>query len=181
MTPVVASNPTADTRLLVIMGVSGSGKTSLSQALAKHYGYQYWDADDFHSDAAREHMANGQPLTDEMRAPWVLSLQQHLRNEAAHQRHCTLAFSGLKQPHRNQIRAAGLKTLFLFLDGNKPVIHSRLSARTNHFMPPDLLDSQFNSLENPTQEPDVIPIDISVPLEQVIAQAIKAIDQVPGW
>src|SRR5690606_24152333 len=136
---------------------------------------------DFHSDAAREHMASGQPLTDEMRAPWVLSLQQHLRNEAAHQRHCTLAFSGLKQPHRNQIRAAGLKTLFLFLDGNKPVIHSRLSARANHVLPPDLLDSHFNSLEDPTQEPDVIPIDISVPLEQVIAQAITAIDQVPGW
>lgn len=181
MNSVAITNPAASTRLLVVMGVSGSGKTSLAIALAKHYGYQYLDADDFHSEDSRARMASGLPLTDEMRTPWVMALQAHLRAEAEQNQHCTLAFSGLKHFHRNMIRAAGLKTLFIFLAGDKLTITDRLQKRTNHFMAPNLLDSQFESLEPPSTEHDVLKIDIAAPLEQVIARTIAAIDATPGW
>lgn len=181
MNSVAITNPTASTRLLVVMGVSGSGKTSLAIALAEHYGYQSLDADDFHSENSRARMASGLPLTDEMRTPWVMELQAHLRSQAEQQRHCTLAFSGLKQFHRDMIRDAGLKTLFIFLAGDKLTITERLQKRTNHFMAPDLLDSQFDSLEPPFTERDVLKIDIAAPLEKVIAHTVAAIDVIPGW
>lgn len=181
MRPVVITHPAAATRLLVVMGVSGSGKTSLAKALAEHYGYEFWDADDFHSHEARALMASGQPLTDEMRIPWVRGLQAHLREEAKRHRHCTLAFSGLKYAHRNIIRDAGLKTLFLFLRGDKATIQERLLMRTNHFMPPGLLDSQIASLEDPSGEKDVLPIDVTFPLAKVVAHAVSAVGSVKGW
>jgi gluconokinase len=181
MNSVVSSNALADTRLIVVMGVSGSGKTSLAMTLAEHYAYRFLDADNFHSESARARMTRGQPLTDEMRAPWVESLQNHLRIEAEQQQHCVLAFSGLKHLHRNKIREAGLKTLFLFLCGDKLTIQDRLHKRTNHFMSPELLDSQFDSLEEPTAETDIIRLDITHPLDNVVAQAIAAIAEIPDW
>lgn len=181
MNNIVVTNPTADTRLIVVMGVSGSGKTSLAIALGEHYGFRYIDADDFHSESNRARMASGQPLTDEMRAPWVQALQEHLRQEAAQVRHCTLAFSGLKKAHRDKIRAAGLKTLFVFLNGDKEVIQSRLQQRANHFMAPGLLDSQFESLEPPVTEHDVVRIDVADSFEKVVAQTVEAIDRIQGW
>lgn len=181
MNSVVITNPAATTRLLVIMGVSGSGKTSVATALAQHYGYRYLDADDFHSESSRARMAGGLPLTDAMRAPWVAALQTRLRSEAEQNCDCTLAFSGLKHTHRDKIRAAGLKTLFIFLAGDKLIIGDRLQKRTNHFMAPGLLNSQFESLEDPSRENDVITIDISRPLDEVVTQAITAIDGIRGW
>lgn len=173
------SNPTADTRLIVVMGVSGCGKTSVASALAAHYGFRYLDADDFHSESARAHMASGQPLTDEMRAPWVTALQQQLRQQAAAQESCTLAFSGLRHLHREQIRAAGLRTLVILLSGEPAIIQDRLEKRTDHFMDPALLSSQFASLEDTSNEADIIILDIAAPLTSVVAAAIAAIAQLP--
>lgn len=171
------SNINATTHLIVVMGVSGSGKSSLARALADYYGYCYLDGDDFHSDAARMRMASGQPLTDELRAPWVISICQHLQEKARKQQHCFLAFSGLKKIHRNQLRDAGLKTLFLFLHGDKLTIQDRLNKRTGHFMAPALLDSQFDTLESPSAETDIIPLDIAAPLAAITDSAIHAINE----
>jgi len=167
----------ASTQLIVVMGVSGSGKSSVAKALAEHYDYCYLDGDDFHSESSRMHMASGQPLTDEMRAPWVANICAHLQMRAKNQQHCVLAFSGLKALHREQLRGAGLKTIFLFLLGNKETIQQRLQNRVGHFMAPTLLDSQFESLENPLSEKDVVPVDISVSLTEVIQQSINLVDQ----
>ncbi len=181
MNPVEISNPAVASRLIVVMGVSGCGKSSVASALADHYGFLFLDADDFHSQAARERMASGQPLTDEMRAPWVESIRTYLQQRAAEGKDCILAFSGLRKQHRDRIRTSGLKTVFLFLEGGKTVIGTRLQQRTNHFMNPGLLDSQFDSLEKPLQEADVIVLDISPPLETVVSQAIASLDAVRGW
>ncbi|HTF83938.1 MAG TPA: gluconokinase [Cellvibrio sp.] len=171
------SNMNATTYLIVVMGVSGSGKSSLARTLADYYGYCYLDGDDFHSESSRARMASGQPLTDEMRAPWVAAICQHLQDRARRQQHCFLAFSGLKKIHRNQLREAGLKTLFIFLRGDKHTIQDRLNRRTGHFMAPALLDSQLATLEDPSMETDVVPLDIAAPLATIADQAIQAINE----
>lgn len=171
------SNIAADTNLIIVMGVSGSGKSTVAQAIADHYGYCFLDADDFHSDENKNHMANGFPLTDEMRAPWVDSIKTYLQAANKQQKHCVLAFSGLRKQHRNKIREAGLKTIFIFLNGDKEVIQRRVNSRKDHFMAPVLVSSQFAALEDPTGEEDVKSIDVSMALKCVIANAIQTIDR----
>jgi gluconokinase len=164
------SNPQASTCLIIVMGVSGSGKSTLAKALADIYSYQYLDGDDFHSAESRSLMAEGVPLTDDQRAPWVASIKQRLQDNANHHIHTILAFSGLKQKHRAELRTAGLRTLFIYLNGNRDTIQDRIINRKGHFMAPALLDSQFASMEDPTSEPDVFLIDVLPTLEQVIQQ-----------
>lgn len=159
--------------LVIVMGVSGAGKSTVSQALAERCGYVYLDADDFHSAEARAHMAAGKPLTDAMRVPWVEAICQHLRKLAADGTDVVLAFSGLRKAHREPLRQCGYQTRFLFLDGDRETITARLQARTGHFMPSSLLDSQFASLERPCAEPDVRALDITAPLEQLLDQAVR--------
>lgn len=174
----IVSNPESQTNLIIVMGVSGSGKSTLAKALADNYGYVYLDADDFHSDAARAQMARKIPLTDEQRAPWIALLKQRLQESAKTQSHSVLAFSGLKQKHRDQLRDAGLRTVFLFLNSDKATIQTRLSHRENHFMAPELLDSQFDSLEIPKHEPDVYYVNADLTAEQVIGQAKSILNTV---
>ncbi|MET0355303.1 MAG: gluconokinase [Cellvibrio sp.] len=171
------SNPDSATFLIIIMGVSGSGKSTLAKALADIYGFQYLDGDDFHSAEARSLMAEGVPLTDAHRAPWVASIKQRLQDNANHLTHTVLAFSGLKQKHRAELRSAGLKTLVLYLNGDKEIIQDRINNRKGHFMAPTLLDSQFASMEDPLCEPDVHLINVWPGFEQVSQQACALINQ----
>lgn len=178
--PQAPSNKNAATHLIVIMGVSGSGKSSLAEMLAEYYGYHFVDADDFHNEEARTRMAEGLPLSDKMRAPWVASICRYLQSRAKNQQHCILAFSGLKRIHRDQLREAGLCTFFIFLCGDRSTLQDRLNKRTGHFMAPVLLDSQLNSLEQPLAENDVYPLDISSPISTILHKAITVIDQQYG-
>lgn len=170
------SNPQSNTHLIIVMGVAGSGKSTLASALADIYGYEYMDGDDFHSDESRALMTQGIPLTDEHRAPWVAAIKAHLQNNAKQQTHTILAFSGLKQKHRDILRSAGLRTLVLYLNGNKETIQGRINNRKDHFMAPALLDSQFASMEDPLNETDVHLIEIWPTLDQVTQAASKLID-----
>ena len=164
--------------LLIMMGVSGAGKSTMASALSEHFGFTYLDADDFHSDAAKAHMAAGKPLTDEMRAPWIARMCEYFRERADTDTTFVLAFSGLKRSHREPFRHCGLDTHFLFLDGDADTIADRISARQGHFMPPELLDSQFEALERPDlqKEPDVTPLNIHPPVPGVLDQAIDYIE-----
>jgi gluconokinase len=172
------TNSDADTHLIIVMGVSGSGKSTLAQALAYHYGYQYVDADDYHNASARELMAQGTPLTDAQRTPWVAAIKQHLKLNAALHSHTLLAFSGLRQKHRNELRSTGMRTLFLFLNGDKNTIQTRLNNRKGHFMAPQLLETQIQCLETPVDEPDVYTLEVSPSTEKVITDAIEIVDKV---
>lgn len=171
------TNPNADSNLIILMGVSGSGKSSLAKALADHYGYEYLDGDDFHSQEARDRMAKGLPLTDAMRLPWVIRMRDYFRDAARKNQHSTLAFSGLKRIHRDELRKAGLKTIFIFLRSDKDTIQTRVNKRAGHFMAPSLVDSQFESLEDPSHEADVFTIDVHAPFDQVVSMAIHVIDR----
>lgn len=171
------TNPNAETNLIIVMGVSGSGKSTVANALADHYGYEFLDGDDFHSQESRNLMSKGIPLTDALRLPWVIRMRDYFRDAATKHQHSTLAFSGLKRVHRDELRKAGLKTIFIFLHTDKDTIQNRVNKRAGHFMAPTLVDSQFDNLETPSHEPDIYRIDVRGSLDQVITQAIGIIDR----
>lgn len=166
--------------LLIMMGVSGAGKSTVASALSEHFGFTYLDADDFHSDSAKAHMGAGKPLTDAMRAPWIERMCEYLRERADTDTTYVLAFSGLRRSHREPFRHCGLDTHFLFLDGDATTIARRISARQGHFMPPELLDSQFDTLErpDPDTESDVTPLNIHPPVPGVLEQAIQYVNSI---
>jgi gluconokinase len=146
---VPASEP-----LLVVMGVSGSGKTTVGELLATRLGVPFADADDLHSRANIALMAAGHPLTDEDRWPWLARVGAAL--SAAQSTGLVMACSALKRSYRDAILAAEPRARFVFLDGPRDLLVDRLSHRHGHFMPPELLDSQLAALEPlATDEPGV--------------------------
>jgi gluconokinase len=165
----------SEVRVAVVMGVSGSGKTTLARALADAWDATFLDADDFHSDEARALMASGQPLTDELRQPWVARIAAELQRHVADGARVTLAFSGLRRQHRDVLRAAGLPLRFLFLRGEAALIGQRMRERSGHYMPVSLLDSQFATLEEPVDEDDVVVLSVDLPPKAQLRLALQAL------
>ncbi len=155
--------------LLIVMGVSGSGKSTVSRRLAHALGYTFVEADDFHSDQAKEQMAQGVPLTDSARVPWVDRLSQHLIDPS--QQQCggiVLAFSGLRRAHRQRLRELPYQALFFHLTASPALIEQRMAKRNAHYMPPELLGSQLATLQSTDAEPDVIRVSVEGSLEQAL-------------
>lgn len=171
-----ASTPPPRAEAIIVMGVSGSGKTSVAQDLAAHYRLAFLDADDFHTADAKAQMAHGIPLSDAQRAPWVAALAKRLRASVEAGQSVVLAFSGLRKAHRQQLRDTGVPMRFVFLHAAAHVIAARLAARHGHFMPPTLLQSQLDTLELPLDEADVISVDVDAPFAKVVATAIAQLD-----
>lgn len=144
------------------MGVCGSGKSEVGQALARLIAADYADADDFHSPQAREKMRSGTPLTDDDRWPWLHRLRRHILDQRAPNRHLVLACSALRAPYRHILRGNDSpRTLrFILLDGPRELIAARIQARQHHYMPPSLLDSQLALLE---RTPDLLTVSIEPP------------------
>ena len=163
----------------VVMGVSGSGKTTLAQALAHAWDATFLDADDFHSDEARARMASGQPLTDAMRQPWVERIVADLLRRVAAGERVALAFSGLRRRHREQLRASGLPLRFLFLQGDMDLIAGRMRARSGHYMPVSLLESQFAALEDPGGDADVVEVPVGLEPAEQLHRALSALSPRP--
>ena len=164
-------------RAIVVMGVAGSGKTTVARALADRYGDVFVDADDLHSAEARTQMAAGVPLTDAQRDPWVDALAGMLREVAAQGRGCVMAFSGLRAAHRQRLRESGVPMRFVFLHAPSAVIGKRLAMRHDHFMPPDLLASQCDALQVPTDEADVVAVDARGTPADVLERVIVALER----
>ena len=133
--------------LLVIMGVSGSGKTTLASEYAKRHQFTFLDADSLHSDQAIKQMSQGKPLTNKQRLPWIQRIHNQLCHFEAENKNCILAYSGLKQAHRKVVFSAYTHRAGVLLSADKAMIMQRLATRSEHFMPPQLLDSQFNEME----------------------------------
>jgi len=161
---------------IVVIGVAGSGKTTVARALAGHYGHAFLDADDFHTRHAKARMAAGVPLTDEHREPWVGVLVRELRAVARQGRSSVLAFSGLRAIHRQRLRDSGVPIRFVFLHAAPGVIEARLAGRRGHFMPSELLASQFDALEPPTGEADVVAVDVDGTPSQVLERVVAALE-----
>ena len=146
--------------VLVVMGVSGSGKTTIAALLAGRLGWEYADADQFHSPANIRKMHGGTPLTDQDRAPWLATMAAWIDATRSVQRHGVLACSALKRSYRNVLVAGRPDVRIVYLRGDKALIAGRQAARHNHFMPATLVDSQFATLEEPNQDEN--PLTVSV-------------------
>ena len=156
------------TNAIVVIGVSGCGKTTVAQLLALHLGYQFIDADDYHSSDCKQQMSAGVPLTDLQRESWIDRLGHCLQRQKNSANPCILAFSGLKQIHRERLRRADVPIQFFFLNTSPSVLAKRLERREGHFMPASLLNSQIATLEPPVDEPDVISIHSDGPASEVV-------------
>ena len=146
---------------LVVMGVSGSGKTTIAALLAQELGWRFEDGDWFHPKANVEKMENSIPLTDADRLPWLEAIAAWIDDLHARGGHGVVACSALKRGYREILARAGHEIVrFVYLRGDKTLIAKRMTARHGHFMPPALLESQFATLEEPT--PDEHPIVVSI-------------------
>ncbi|MFN7139341.1 MAG: gluconokinase [Limisphaerales bacterium] len=153
--------------ILILMGVSGCGKTTIGKLLSCELGWEFHDGDDFHPVANVEKMKSGIPLNDEDRKPWLLTIREFMLKCIAGNKSVIIACSALKNSYREMLLAGHEQVAFIHLKGNKDLIAQRLQERKGHFMNPKLLDSQFNTLEEPT---GAITIEVAESPEKIAAQ-----------
>lgn len=150
------------------MGVSGSGKTTVGKELSEELDMTFFDGDDFHSTENIRKMKAGTPLTDEDRTSW-LDILHHIL--VAHRRKgCVMACSALKKSYRQKLSIASNNPVFVYLNAGYDLVEQRLSARKNHFMPRELLKSQFETLEVPEA---AITVDASLPLDVIVYNVLE--------
>jgi len=160
-------------RLFVVMGVAGCGKSTIAEGIAEALDGTYLDGDSFHPPGNIAKMSAGQPLTDADRWPWLSIFASEI---ASREGRVVGACSALKKSYRDHItKAASAPVLFIYLNGSQDLIATRMNARTGHFMPPSLLESQFAALEVPGPDETAISVDISGAPSQIIADAIEKI------
>jgi len=163
--------------LIIVMGVSGTGKSTIAQQIANALNYTMMEADDFHSLSAREKMAQSLPLNDQDREPWINAMLGYLKQQAHGGQDVVLAYSGLRKTHREQFRQLPYQCHYLYLAGDKGVLAERLRARQGHFFGHDLLQSQFEAFDIPqADEKDVTIVDVEQSVTGVVEQIMKNID-----
>jgi gluconokinase len=153
------------TRFFIVMGVSGCGKTSVGQLLAQSLGWDFYDADDFHPPENVSKMADGIPLTDSDRAPWLASLHNLISSSLRADRPGVLACSALKKRYRDRLIGNQEGVQWVHLKGSYETIWSRMEKRNDHYMKPHMLKSQFEALEEPV---DALTIDIALPIDEIV-------------
>jgi carbohydrate kinase (thermoresistant glucokinase family) len=148
------------------MGVSAAGKSTVGRTLADALGVPFADADDLHSDANRAKMAAGTPLTDDDRWPWLDAVGEHL--QAAHDTGLVMACSALRRAYRDRIRSVAPEVVFVHLDGTRELLAARIAARTDHFMPSTLLESQLATLEPLEPDEAGLVMDVGMPVVDLV-------------
>lgn len=160
-------------RAFIVMGVSGCGKSTIAEMFAARRGLPWMDGDSLHSETNIAKMAAGEPLTDLDRGPWLDRVGRRLAGRDAG----VIACSALKRAYRQRITgAAGGRVTFLFLDGSREVLEARMGARTGHFMPTGLLDSQLATLERPGPDEDSLRVDIDQTPEAIVDDLLRQLD-----
>ena len=156
--------------LLIIMGASGVGKSTLGRSLAQALDYRFVEADDFHSDESIEKMRAGHGLTNDDREPWIQSL---ISDFASNTTPAVLAWSGLVRDHRNRFRTLSQTVKFVHLEANTEVLTERLEQRKNHFMPASQVKNQLSTLESTSAESDVLHVSAAATTLDQQAQIIS--------
>jgi gluconokinase len=157
---------------VIVMGVAGCGKTTVGESLARQLGWQFYDADAFHPAENVAKMANGTPLDDEDRAPWLASLHELISLSLKEGRPGILACSALKDRYRQQLFDGNDGVQLIYLKGSYDLIWSRLALRKDHYMKPQMLQSQFEALEEPT---NALTFDVSLPVDGIVQDIIAKI------
>lgn len=169
-TPVIA----------VVMGVSGSGKTTVAVLLAAALGCQFQEGDDLHPPENIEKMQGGTPLTDADRMPWLHKIAEEIDGWRARGESGVIACSALKRSYRDIIIGDRTDVTLVYLEGSRDLIGRRVAARHGHFMPPELLDSQFAALQAPTPDERPITVDIGGKPAEIAAEIVRRLEERQG-
>jgi gluconokinase len=164
-----AANPCA----LVVMGVSGSGKSTIADKLAERLGWRYEDGDKFHPASNVAKMHAGHPLTDQDRWPWLQAIADEIDRLCRDGERAVIACSALRRAYRDILVHGRNDVRFVFLNGTQELIASRLAGRKDHFMPPELLASQFRTLEPPAASEHPITVSIDASVETIVDDIIS--------
>jgi gluconokinase len=158
---------------LIVMGVSGSGKSTIAASLAERLNWVYEDGDRFHPASNVAKMSAGQPLTDEDRWPWLQAIADEIDRVCQAGRHVVIACSALKRAYRGVLVHRRDDVRIVYLKGTQPLIADRLARRKGHFMPPGLLDSQFKTLEPPEADENPVTVSIDAPVETIVEHVVR--------
>jgi gluconokinase len=161
-------------RFFIVMGVSGSGKTSVGKSLAKHLGWDFYDADDFHPPENVAKMAKTIPLTDSDRAPWLAALHELISSSLARNLPGVLACSALKERYRQKLLEGNDGVRLIYLKGSYDLIWSRMSARKDHYMKPHMLQSQFETLEEPV---NALIVDVTPSVDEILKVILQNMEK----
>jgi gluconokinase len=171
----VADRPGKSPCALIVMGVSGSGKSTVAAGLAQQLSWTFEDGDRFHPKSNVDKMSAGHPLTDEDRWPWLQAIADEIDRVCHAGGHVVIACSALKRAYRDILVHGRDDVRIVFLNGSQNLIADRLSKRKNHFMPPGLLDSQFKTLEPPQAYENPITVSIDAPVETIIGNIVDQV------
>jgi gluconokinase len=164
--------------VVVVMGVAGTGKTTIGPLLAARLGVPYAEADDFHPPANIDKMTAGTPLTDDDRRPWLDAIGEWAHGRAG--LGGVVSCSALKRSYRDRLRAAAPDVVFVHLTGDRALIEERMAHRQGHFMPTALLDSQFATLQPLEADEAGVAVNVSGTPEEITARAVAALDDLAG-
>jgi gluconokinase len=159
--------------IVLIMGVAGSGKTTIGTRLAHRLGWPYVEGDDFHPPANRRRMARGLPLDDADRAPWIAALRERMDRVRAAGGHAVFSCSALREVHRAQLVGGCDDVLLVHLGGDYETIHGRALRRQGHWFDPALVRSQFETLEPPR---DALAVDVGEAPDAIVERIVRALD-----
>jgi gluconokinase len=158
---------------LIVMGVSGSGKSTIAAKLAERLSWTFEDGDRFHPASNVAKMSAGHPLTDEDRWPWLQAIADEIDRVCQLGGHAVIACSALKRAYRSVLVHGRKDVRIVFLKGSQPLIADRLARRKGHFMPPGLLDSQFKALEPPAADEDPVTVSIDATVETIVDDIVR--------
>lgn len=158
--------------VIIIMGVSGSGKTSVGQRLAQAINCPFYEGDDFHPPENVTKMSQGIPLDDRDRWPWLDALAMLIEEHVLRREQVVVSCSALKRTYRERLAGSHSEVQFVYLQGSYDVIWERMVSRPGHFMPPSLLQTQFDTLEEPTPE-EALTIPITQSVDEIVAEIIQ--------
>jgi gluconokinase len=170
---MAAAVPVENVAVLVVMGVSGSGKSTIASMLAHRLHWIYEDGDWFHPKSNIEKMHHGEPLDDNDRWPWLHAIADWIDQTRRSGRHGIVASSALKRSYRDILIGKRRDVRLIFLQGDRDLIARRLAARADHFMPPELLDSQFKALEPPTADERPIVVSIAPHPREIVEEIVR--------
>lgn len=161
--------------IIVMMGICGSGKTTLGRLLAQRLDIPFVEGDDYHTRENVAKMAAGHPLTDADRWPWLRRLGAAMGQWAERGQDTVVSCSALRRDYRALLRDSAPDVRFVFLDGAVELVRERMAHRAGHFMPVDLIESQIAALEDPRGEPGVIAVSVSKTPDDILSAIVKAL------